>query len=449
MSIPEILVSLVIATFLISIVLAGWYYAYKNWAIDRVRTELRVNLEMAVERLKGELRLSSATYMSLYKPEGGSEYAGVSFPAATLDGNGFFILDADENIFWDKSIIYYVYENVGTGEKELRREEIADNNAVLINETLRDAQLQSVIGNEDGETLISGVSDFFIEPKAQEFDGYSDPPKRSDNIMFGSIRLTPGDHDFKFEVSGDVTPEGKNSSSDGWAMGIDTLSITPSGCQQEMDAYSPSDSSGDGTTKTGPDSMWSGNFFTEYNSDEIGDSVTYTVNYDTWLECNFANAVKTNTILTGDDLCIKLPDRTEGNDLVWQAEFEAGSGLGASSRDDFPSLANITVRNLVSFENIASDGDLVMVFFAASSAAPLRIVEAYIAKCVLGQSAAGPPDRAQLFFTDSLGNITPDTTILANSTAHTNWTIFPVSSEQSYFVTFYVADDADNSFASY
>ena len=51
------------------------------------------------------------------------------------------------------------------------------------------------------------------------------------NVTFGSIELTPGDHELKFEVVD------KDDDSSGYGFGIDTLSISPSGCNREVEVY--------------------------------------------------------------------------------------------------------------------------------------------------------------------------------------------------------------------
>ncbi|MBL7158822.1 MAG: hypothetical protein ISS91_04875, partial [Candidatus Omnitrophica bacterium] len=50
MTIPEVLISVMLGMIILSMVLSMWYYAYKNWTLDRIRTNLKVNLEIAIER---------------------------------------------------------------------------------------------------------------------------------------------------------------------------------------------------------------------------------------------------------------------------------------------------------------------------------------------------------------------------------------------------------------
>ena len=461
MTLIELMVSVLLGAILIGIVLSAWYFAYKNWALDRIRTKNRVDLQVAMERIKGELRLSSTTYLSLYKPAGETEYTAISFPMAPPDANGFFDLDADGLINWDKSVIYHVYDNPSTGYRELRRTEFTANHDVLVDDAQRETQLANVVASGDGsggpnaanatippKVIVEKLTSFIINPKAQEFDGYSDPVKRSDNVTFGSIRLTSGNHDFTFEVTG------QNADSSGYELGIDTLSIAPSGCQQEMEVYAPQASSGDGSAKVGPDLLWSGNNFREYNSDAIGDYVNFRLYYDTWLEANFDNSVRNNTILAGDDLSVKLPDPEEGNEIVWTAEVEAGSVNGDAVKADFATaLSGVTVRNLIFSDNIDSGGDLLRIKFESHSAQTLTINAAYFDERAGNEDCVNPPvittpgtTRIQLYFTDALGGISPGITIAAGGTAYSNWAIFPIDSSKNYFVTFYMSGTSYTSY---
>ena len=107
MSLSELVVSVSISIFLISIVLSVWFMLYRNWSADNIRLRNRINLEIVTEKVKDELRLSSSTYISGY-PENSAEFSSISFPVATPDANGFFTLEGGF-IKWDKSVIYHLY----------------------------------------------------------------------------------------------------------------------------------------------------------------------------------------------------------------------------------------------------------------------------------------------------------------------------------------------------
>ncbi|NQU95410.1 MAG: prepilin-type N-terminal cleavage/methylation domain-containing protein [Candidatus Omnitrophica bacterium] len=450
----ELMMSVLLGTILLGIVLGAWYFTYRNWALDRIRTKNRVELQIAVERIKSELRLSSTTYLSLH-PAGETEYTAISFPMADSDANGFFSLDGDGHIDWDKSVIYHVYDNSSTGFTELRKTEFTSNHDVLVVDAQRETQLANAVANGDGssgpnsanattETIVEKLTSFIINPQAQEFDGYSPTAKKSDNVTFGSVRLTSGNHDFRFEVTGKNT---NNTDPSGYKFGIDTLSISPSGCKQEMEVYTPQASSGDTSAKIGPNLLWSGNNFQRYSADAVGDYATFRLYYDSWLESNFDNSVRENTILTGDDLSVQLPDLDSGEEVTWTADVEAGSVNGDAVKADFPlTLAGITIRNVISSVNIDSGGNAFRVQFDSHSTSPLTIDAAYIDERDSGENCVNPPvtttpgeTRIQLYFTDALDNILPGITIPAGESAYSNWAIFPIDSSKNYFVTFSVS----------
>lgn len=386
MTIPEVLISTITGAVLIGIVLSMWYFAYRNWTVENVRTRLRVNLEIAMERIKEELRLSSVTYMSLYMPGARAEYKALSFPVATRDADGFFDT-VDGNINWDRSVIYHVH-NPGTGP-ELRRTEFTGNHDILIDETLRYNQLKDVVdsGDYSGWTPIAGergttklvfkgLADLTIMPQSQRFDGYSQTTKRSDNIKFGSIRLNPGYHDLRFEVVG------KNANSSGYQLGIDTLSITPSGGLREAEVYTPFNSSGDTSLKVYSEG-WSGNNYLEYRANEPGDYVTLRLYYDLWRECNFDNSTRINTVIAGNELCAKLAMPKEGAEICWQA----GAQTGKDAADYGSSFTDSSLRNILASDNIDQNGNLIRVKFVAHSVNGLTINEARIAERISGDDA--------------------------------------------------------------
>jgi hypothetical protein len=473
MTIPEILMSILIGTLVIGIVMSMWYFAYRNWTVENIRTRLRASLEIAMERIKEEVRLSSTTYTSLYDPGGGVNYQAISFPAATPDANGFFA-KAGDYIDWDKSVIYHTFDP-GTG-LELRRTEFANNNIILMDEPERYLQLVGVVTNGDGsggpnagnattDVILTNLASFSITPRAQNFDGYSPVAKRSDNIEFGSIKLDPGNHDLKFEVVG------KNPSSSGYEMGMDTLSITPSGCQREAEILLAAADSGGSHTTVGPDVMWSGSVHTEYTSGAVGDYLTYRLYYDQWTESNFNNAVLDNAILFTTLPAVKLPDFTEGNKSGWQAEVEGGSPAGDATKADYNDglgnalpLTNMTIRTLISSGvtagNLVTNHDAFRVKFDSHSSGALTITSAYIDErdmALMNQEAVDPAllgpsgseTRIQLYFTDGAENVTPGVTIPAGSSKYSNWAIFPIDVSKDYFVTFHITATAAQSYVSY
>jgi len=456
MTLPEVLMSLAIGMFLLGIVLSMWYFAYRNWTLERIQTKLRVNLQIAMEQIKEELRLSSATYISLYKPSGDVDYRAISFPQATPDGNGLFTLAGDK-IEWDKSVIYHIYDN--SGNIELRKTTFTDNNTYLIDNTLRELQLISVVTNGDGssaansanattQVVFENLVDLTISPRSQEFDGYSATTKRSDNVEFGSVRLEPGNHTFRFEAVD------QNVSSTGFAMGIDTFSITPSGCVRETEFHIPPfASSGDSVSKVYAEG-WSGDNYLEFSADALNDYIAFQVYYDLWRETNFDNSIKENTVLTSNDLYLKLALPKEGGGSCWEVNTQTGA-----DSSDYPGpgvflTLPVSIRNILSADEIETDGDLVRVKFVAHSGLDFVISQAWITERAADDDGTGVPVR--LYFSDApvaVGSEEPDDageeigddppgsaptsiTIPADNYAWSNWAAFTIDETKDYFVTF-------------
>ncbi|MCQ9207621.1 MAG: hypothetical protein NG740_07065 [Omnitrophica bacterium] len=462
MTLTEVLVAVAVSMFLMCIVVSMWIFTYKNWAIERARTKLRVNLEVAMERIKSEARLSSSTYASLYDPDGGTNYKAISFPAPTYAGN-LLTLNANGNILWGSSIIYHVYSG------ELRRTEFTGNNTVLLNATNRDLQLASVVTNGDGSAwtavdgetsstppaIVKNVDAFTIVPSLGLFDGYSLTTKRSDSIEFGSVNLDPtyasGYHDFTF------TAVGQNGLATGYDLGIDSISIAPSGYEREAEYYDPGNTpyapSGESVTAVGCSRSKvynlsaSGNNFLETSGTSNGDSITLRMYYDLWRESNFQNSVRTNTILTGNDLYVKLVTPEEGGEATWEAMLQTGTGA-TDYNDAVPLpiiMSNISVRNVISAADIGKNSDVFRVNFKAHSSLtsiPVTITKAYLWERSSAEDADATAPlsgrRIQLYFTSS-GVVSPSVTISGGSSVDSNWAIFPIVTTKSYFVTFHIS----------
>jgi len=415
MTLAEVLVAFAIGAMALGIALSMWHFVYKNWTIERdYRTKLRGALEIATEKIKEEIRTSSATYTSLYKAAGADDYTAISFPAATTITGGFFTL-ANNRIAWDESIIYHVYYDDDKEENQLRRTEFTVNGDILTNKSQRDLQLVKAVTNGDGsggpksatgvtttKVILRSLSDFKIIPKSGWFDGYSPALARSDKIKFGTIDLSPGDRAFKFEVIG---KNPANTDATGYGFGIDVISITPSGCQREAEACAVSAHLGsDYSTVSAP--SWSGANYLQYSATAEGHYLTLTLPYDEWLESNFANSIRDNTIITEDYLRLKLCSPKEGRSIYWQAS-EQTENLDTATQT-FTGVTSIALRNslLTTFLDIIPGQKLVRLKFVnASSSQTITIDSANIAERAYGAATKL-----------SAGVSTGDGTIPVNST---------------------------------
>ena len=146
----------IISVIVIGGILSAWIFTYRTWTVERQYTELRIDLMNALEIIKNDLRLSSLTYMSFY-PNTEQTYTAVSMPVAETDSNGFFTLDTDEKIDWDRTVIYYLH-TAGDGSKTLRRK-VFDPRDNTKDEDERYTQLEDVVTGEEGEEFLKRVGE--------------------------------------------------------------------------------------------------------------------------------------------------------------------------------------------------------------------------------------------------------------------------------------------------
>jgi len=465
----EVMIASVVALFLLGCVYSLWFFVYRNWAETRVRSALRIDMEKVLERMKKECRLSSMTYMSFF-PSNAATYTAISFPTATppskLPGtnSGFYTFDASGNILWDTSVIYHTHENPsGSGHYELRRTTFTNNNAVILNVTQRDAQLQSVVfygngnlapnnANASTEVLIEQDSALSIIPSMLSFDGYSPTVEKSENIALGSARMSSGTHSFTFDV------EGKNDNSSGYEMGIDSIIVAPSGGEREAEVLTISDYAGGGSANIFS-AGFSGNHYVEFTSNAVGDYLTFDYYYDLYLESNFENSIRINTILSDSEIVGKLCTPKQGGKTCWSYYGEAGSTAGTASIPT-PSQTGLTIRTNLTTDNIEQSGDLIRVKFSAPDY-KLRIFKAYIIERLSDDDGTGaakqlyfsdppldigtsePPDYG-LKIDDNGGAASTSQTILAGKYAWTNWATFSIDDTKDYLISYYF----DNGVAS-
>ncbi|MFH1791533.1 MAG: hypothetical protein ABH885_06090 [Candidatus Omnitrophota bacterium] len=439
MTLPELLVGTIAGIVVATSLFSMWYFAHRNWAVQRMEIELRSNLEMAVEKLREEMRLSSTSYISLYKVAGESDYSAIGFPMATKDANGFYALNPDGTIFWDTTVIYHVFENPpGSGDLELRRTVFTGNNSVLTVTADREAQLASVVATGDGSAaqnsanastrvIFKNLVGLAIASSDQGVDLYSGTTERSDNIKMGSIKLASGDHAFTFSATG------KNSMSGGFSFGIDTISINPSGCLLEAEYYT-----GIGTTNIYAPG-WSGNYYSEYSAAGIGDSVTFTLYYDLWREANWNASVRSNTLLTGTDPHVALAGADDLSTTFWDAAAQTSElSQDYPSEGGQPSLDNYAVRNVLSgstgndFIDRDANEKKIRVKFQAGTTADFVISAAWFAErsAASGEDAAGIP--VQLLFGGAAS-----VTVPAGGEQWSDWVEFTLEDDKDYLVTFY------------
>jgi len=486
-TLAEVVFVVVISIMVIAAILSVWVFTYQTWAGERERTYLRIDMVKALETIKNDLRLSSLTHMSFY-PSGGAPYSAISLPVAKLDANGFFTLDVNGKIVWDKTIIYHLYP--AEGDKYILRRTVFEPRDNTKTNLQRYAQMEAVVSAGSGGTstdmdFLGNVDVFDISSLAPVIDFYDESPSpvKENQVVFGWARLSPGNHTIRLEVTG------KNTASNGYSLGVDNIRIEPAGSIREMEYYnSPFAPSGSFTVSGGAagricDSLWNNNNYLELAAGGVGSYMESTDSYDLWRESAFNSAALNNTECVEEEVRVGL-DMPEGEDqgeITWFADAAAGDAA-EEGHDGYvnppdPSLIPLTpvvIRTVINHSYLDIDPDeaddqvdMIRVLFKSASAGTLKIEKAYITRKSndaasedydglenedpSGKTIQEYHRHQQLFFKDAdTGDIVPDVIISSaapqNGGAWSEWTAFPLvvkdenDLDADYFISFYISD---------
>jgi len=468
-TVTEVVFVVAITFIVILAVIAAWTFTYQLWVSGSQQMHLRVDLLIAQETMKNDIRLSSMTYMVFY-PEDELTYTAVSMPIAETDANGFYTLDVNGNIEWDQTVIYHAHTDLD-GNKFLRRTVFDPRDNTLTDEE-RYNQLEAVALDGDDinevgvtdEDFLENLEIFEVAHLSPIIDFYSDSstPEKIGKTVFGWIKLTSGDHDIRFEIIG------KNDASSGFDIGIDSIMLEPSGASsREMEYYDSSFAPGGSIAVSGGsvslvnDSIWNNSNYLEFTASAPGDYVEITDYYDLIRESSFLTSSLNNVGLEGDEVraSLEVPADDEDGSFTWfafgetadsQQEGRDGNILGGVTPP-------VVIRSVVTSDNIDDDGDLIRVSFNSSSTESLTIDRAYITKRngtsgangLLNANPSGldPEDyhnHQQLFFRNDSGDIVEGITIDADSEEWSVWTAFPLRGDSDYFISFYISDPASD-----
>jgi len=468
----EILFAASLSLLIIGATISAWIFSNKAWSIESVRTSLRVDMMKALETIKTDLRLSSLTYMTFY-PEGAGPYSAVSLPVAIVDNNGLFQLNANGEIDWDRTVIYHIFTD-NAGNSILRRT-VFDPRDNDMTEEERYAELEGVVTNGVGgsgsvtdEHFLQNIETFEILSISPVVDFYEESaiPVKSGKTVFGWARLAPGDHIVRFEVTG------KNDLSSGYSIGIDRIMIEPSGSARDVEYYASSFAPSGAMTVNGGATalvngpLWGNDNYLEYDPSGVGDYVEFKDYYDLWRESDFGAASLSNVARSGDEAraVLEVPTGDEDGKITWYSYIEANDSVQEGQDGTFPASGTppVTVRTLISGNNIDVESNLIRVKFKAASSEDLTIANAYITKKddlssepydgLPNQSPAGPDvedyhRHQQLFFKDTYDidgdgetdEIISSLRVPAGSEGWSEWTAFPLRTDSDYFVTYFIS----------
>ncbi len=459
-SLLEAMIAMAVGAAFLATVISAWFFSTKTWKEESTQSLLRVGIEQAMEKIKEDVRLSDGNQILFY-PSTGASFTAISIPRATPGTGGFLTLSGG-NIVWDKTVVYYTYAS--GGKVELRR---AVYNSFNSSSAARQTELNTLVttgapsGGSTATTRVlfkTDAASLEIVSPNPTFDGYGSGVSRSNLTNFGSATLSPGTHQIRFEATG------KNTSSSGYRLGVDSLSLAPSGGSHEAEVLTVSASSGqtqNTENMTLYSGVWGGNTQKEYQASAIGNYITFDVAYDEWLESNFNNMTHSNTETTGTDPYLRLASReTQGLTPSWLASAQTLSGTEA---DEILGTRQ-SIRSVINGANVTRSANMVRIKFTAGAGGDLVVNAAYFGlrqgSQALGTGTfnfSGVP--TQLYFdnapiaeggTDPVGavgtGIATGTTVPAGQHVWTNWfeyTIDTSSSVPDFLVSMNISSGSD------
>lgn len=429
MTAAETMIASAVAVIVIAGILMLTQFSQYIWKNERAKSNLIGKLEAAMERMQKEIRATDGLQI-FYYPAAAATYTAMSFPLAVSDADGFVeVSGSPPEIVWSRTVVYHTFVNAG--KVELRRTFFNPRQALT--DSQRQAQLDNVVANGQPtascpeysswdpatgtRTLCDGNSlALAIRPTAK-FDGYSPAVARSENISLGSIRLAGGNHYITFTV------EDKNPSSTGYGLGIDSFSVTPSGCVREAEEADVRDYDGFAPV---PEEMsaygnWSGNWQLEYRASGVGNHVSLNFYYDKWIETNFADSLPSSsgssstTVVeysarTGqidnvdsNPRAIDYIARLNGYGISWQAAAQTSAPSMGS--EDFTSGSDgICFRNVIMSKSINVEGRAIKIAFDNTlNSQPLEIDYASIR----ARASGANEDTSAPAYPVKFGGVTP------------------------------------------
>ena len=450
-SLAELLFSVVITVIVVTASMTGYVYLLQGEHLNSTQAQLDVNVRIAINALRHDLRLSAMDKIIFY-PAGPGPYSAISFPMTTPNANGLLNYGTNGLIAWDKTVVYHIWSGQ---PNQLRVTTFSPRNNALT-DAQRQAQLNSVVTTGNGSAtfdsgtattrvLFDNLVQWNIYPQRAIFDGYSSNTERAVDYQLGTYVMTAGTHLFKF------TAVGKNALSSNYTIGLDTLVMSPCGVEREAEAQTVS--AGTATPTYMASGGWSGNYRLLSSCTATGQYFTLSMENDRWEETNFrgTGAVCDGTTVTFDqsgstnDFIVAL----EGPGYAWTAAAQTGDPVGGSTQGDAlrASAVRVLLRGseMISGNNLQLDGSMNYVCFMSATNQALRIVAAYMAEC--SSTASITPDalstnNVQLLFNGT----TASCDIAANSYAWA-WSSqkYQIDRDKSYLVSFLVDNVANHS----
>jgi len=447
-SIIELVVSSSLFTLAVSMAVIGYSHVLRQVNSEQVQDELDIQVQTAIERLKYNMRLSALNKM-FFSPEGPGPYTAVSFPMARDDdGDGAVDTDENDDIIWDRTVIYHVWP----GAPSQLRQTVFDPRDNTLSDVERQAQLDAVVlaghgtnthngANVDTDVVFENLFEWSLSPEGAVFDGYAPTQTRAANVRLGSCVLSGGSHQLTFTVIG------QNGDSSGFHVGIDSLAGTPSHSIREGEALLPSYSQLGGIAdyEYMEGGAWSGNYQLNFPATGAGDYFTLNLESDLWQERNFQSSGDSH-----DNTTLHFDTSTDPGEFVvtmeglgtnWSAEVQTGDTTNRSTAATLAAGAAIRVlvrgEEMVGGNWITWDAARARVCWRAGTGPDITIGSAYIGEADNTSSntmdVAAGTQQALTFGGSSTA------TLPAGGELWSDYADYPIEKEKSYLVSYRLA----------
>lgn len=240
-----------ILIFVMGGVLSSFVHALRIFQQQQVVNELTHDLEIAMESIHRDLRLSSVgTGLMSFYPENGSAYTAISLPLSEPPAVTNALLERDSvtgKIIWNRTIVYHVRE--GTPDKLLRtvfaprdtNSVSADfyDQLVKVEAALNDADLdaaclpfESVISSR---VVFENLVHLEFRSTTPRYDTYAPATRHGGTVNFGSVVLSNGWHNLEIEIVG----QNPSASCPPFGIHLDRFSLSPSGNWWDGEMFTP------------------------------------------------------------------------------------------------------------------------------------------------------------------------------------------------------------------
>ncbi|MBT3294450.1 MAG: prepilin-type N-terminal cleavage/methylation domain-containing protein [Verrucomicrobia bacterium] len=461
-TLTEVMIAAAITVLVVSGVFSVFIQGMRVWERESIMGELNMDLELALERIRADLRLSSVGIglMSFY-PDDGSDFTAISLPLSDdTDNDGLLDREADGRILWNRTVIYHV--RPGSPDKLLRTEFWPRNTNAVPADFY--AQLEKVVAATSpaeiaaatmpGEQVRSKVVfenlvDLVFRPPEANYDCYAPVRTKGRTFNWGSVVLDGGMHTLSF------TALANNPASTGFNIEVDRIRLSNSGSDREGEIYVPANThptspmythsvSGMTVSAAQRSSGWtfSGNCAAVAASATSGSILEFDIYNDLWCDSNFDNPgsiISSNCSAKFDHSFTNvnpyIPDVvvTMDKGIAWTANSVADSEATELIAGRQLQVTNIIYGGSNVLSAINLNGKWARLQFQGGLGAPTYITNVFLVDRLTGTADAVTfNDGDAAAFVPSLGTLWSD------------WVPdFVINRDQDYHVAFQIGGQGD------